>query len=442
MNGQALHGIITDQDRTLQNEIQIIFPNTKHRWCLWHILKKLPEKFGYHVDKSSIFSAIHVLVYDSQSVEEFDEGWKSMLDTYDLSENAWLSGLYENRGRWVPCFLKTIFWLYKRALWSKVEKEFQADFKFFSQMLPCATTYEMEKQYQALYTLSKFREVQVEFTGKVYCDLMSVLEGHMGTMHEGIMCRHAIVILIRNEVSVMPDRYILRRWRRDISRAHTRVAVNYDSLVSTPTQLRYDEMCKTFASTVDLAANDEGRQCHCERFDTVEEKRSPEDKTEKREIGSERYHIKGILVRSSNAKEKRPTPRNSCIPDGVAEVSQPPEQQCSMPMLMPMLFSFSQLLLVVNLHTNKVVRILLFCDVLSRNTEFICSTFSQKESFIRREPEEPEDATKGRDVLNEKPPADELLSVSDIAKTVTTSLPDNIISGFPSCFPLLLVVQT
>ncbi|KAK2968073.1 hypothetical protein RJ640_000488 [Escallonia rubra] len=48
-------------------------------------------------------------------------------------------------------------------------------------------------------------------------------------------------------------------------------------------------------------------------------------------------------------------------------------------------------------------------------------------SFLsRREPEEPEDATKGRDVFNEKPPPDELLAASDIGKSVTTSLPDNV----------------
>lgn len=48
--------------------------------------------------------------------------------------------------------------------------------------------------------------------------------------------------------------------------------------------------------------------------------------------------------------------------------------------------------------------------------------------YSRREPEEPEDATKGRDVFNEKPPPDELLAVSDIGKAVTTSLPDNVVS--------------
>ncbi|XP_022857692.1 protein FAR-RED IMPAIRED RESPONSE 1-like [Olea europaea var. sylvestris] len=170
MYGKAPHAIITDQDRAMQNAIEIVFPNMKYRWCLWHILKKLPKKFGYHVDKGLIFGAIHSLVHDSMSEKEFEEGWMAMINTYSLHENNWFLGLYENRGHWVPYFLKTTFWAemsttqrsesmnaffdgymhskislkqfveqYKCALWNKVNKEFQADFKSFSQMIPCAT---------------------------------------------------------------------------------------------------------------------------------------------------------------------------------------------------------------------------------------------------------------------------------------------------------------
>ncbi|XP_022883643.1 protein FAR1-RELATED SEQUENCE 5-like [Olea europaea var. sylvestris] len=179
MHGQAPIGIITDQNRAMQNAIQIVFPNMKHRWCLWHILKKLLEKFGYHVDKGEIFSAIHVLVYDSQTIDIFEEGWRAMIDRYSLHDNEWLWRMYENRGCWVPCFLKSSFWAgmsttqrsesmnaffdgyvhsktslkqfveqYERALRKKVEKEFEADFKSYSQMVPSATKYELEKQFQ------------------------------------------------------------------------------------------------------------------------------------------------------------------------------------------------------------------------------------------------------------------------------------------------------
>ncbi|XP_022891144.1 protein FAR1-RELATED SEQUENCE 5-like [Olea europaea var. sylvestris] len=327
MHSVAPHGIITDQDRAMQNAIQIVFPNTNHRWCLWHILKKLPEKFGYHIDKGSIFSDIHGLVYDSQFVEEFEEGWIAMINKFGLHENDWLSGLYENRKRWVPCLLKITFWAgmsttqrsesmnaffdgyvhsktslkqfveqYERALRNKVEKEFQADFKSYSQMLPCVSMFEMEKQFQSVYTISKFKEVQEEFIGKMYCDLISTSENSFGTMYEvcevvacgermkkktffvsfqkencqficschlfefrGIICRHAISVLIRNCITSIPERYILRRWRRDVSRAHARVAVNYAGLVSTPSQLRYDSMCQSFAGLADLAADDDGQ---------------------------------------------------------------------------------------------------------------------------------------------------------------------------------------
>ncbi|XP_021716416.1 peptidyl-prolyl cis-trans isomerase CYP71-like [Chenopodium quinoa] len=59
----------------------------------------------------------------------------------------------------------------------------------------------------------------------------------------------------------------------------------------------------------------------------------------------------------------------------------------------------------------------------------LCCAFKKHRLYLfsRREPEETEDATKGRDVFNEKPPADELLAVSELGNSATTSLPDNVI---------------
>ncbi|KAJ0972686.1 hypothetical protein J5N97_020645 [Dioscorea zingiberensis] len=118
---------------------------------------------------------------------------------------------------------------------------------------------------------------------------------------------------------------------------------------------------------------------------------------------------------------------------------------------------------IVNLHTNKVARIL---GKVENNDRFLrialyqgdrnnkkvrkiptsaanvneskepfsdptllCCAFKKHRIYLfsRREPEEPEDATKGRDVFNEKPPPEELLAVSDIGKAVTTSLPDSVV---------------
>lgn len=73
---------------------------------------------------------------------------------------------------------------------------------------------------------------------------------------QGILCGHAITVLIRHDVKVLPDKYILRRWRRDVSRAHMRVDMNYDGLVSTLGQLMYEKLCTSFALLADLATDD------------------------------------------------------------------------------------------------------------------------------------------------------------------------------------------
>ncbi|KAL7613214.1 hypothetical protein Lser_V15G08029 [Lactuca serriola] len=118
---------------------------------------------------------------------------------------------------------------------------------------------------------------------------------------------------------------------------------------------------------------------------------------------------------------------------------------------------------IVNLHTNKVSRILGKVENNDRvlrialyqgdqsnkkvrkipaaavnvneskypmtDPTLLCCAFKKHRIYLfsRREPEEPDDATKGRDVFKEKPPPDELMAASDIGKSVTTSLPENVL---------------
>nr|KAJ0195695.1 hypothetical protein LSAT_V11C700346480 [Lactuca sativa] len=38
--------VLTDQDATIKQAIENVFPNSKHRLCIWHIMKKLKNKMG------------------------------------------------------------------------------------------------------------------------------------------------------------------------------------------------------------------------------------------------------------------------------------------------------------------------------------------------------------------------------------------------------------
>ncbi|KAK1557300.1 hypothetical protein Q3G72_022043 [Acer saccharum] len=199
MDGIAPKAIITDQDRAMKNAIGIVFPTTRHRFCLWHILKKVPEKLGSYASyKTGMKSALMKSVYDSQSVEEFETSWDQLITTYNLHENAWLQSLYAEREHWVPAFLKDYFWAgmsttqrsesmnaffdgyihaktnlkefvdqFDNALKKKIENENVADFHSFSVTTPCISRSPIEKRFQELYTNSKFKEVQQQVTGMI-----------------------------------------------------------------------------------------------------------------------------------------------------------------------------------------------------------------------------------------------------------------------------------
>ena len=103
-------GIITEQDKAMQKVIANVFPTTRHQCCLWHKMKKVPEKLGAFKERECIISSLLSTVYDSLSSNVFDEVWHDMMMVYNLWDNDWLNSLYKERYRWVPCYLNDCFW--------------------------------------------------------------------------------------------------------------------------------------------------------------------------------------------------------------------------------------------------------------------------------------------------------------------------------------------
>ncbi|KAL7172245.1 hypothetical protein ACSBR2_031857 [Camellia fascicularis] len=239
MSGCPPSAIITDQDQAMKKAIEIVFPNARHRWCLWHIMKKMPEKLRGCGQYESVKFCMQNVVYDSLTKEEFEESWGRFIEKYKIERNEWLLGLYDERHRWVPAFVKDIFWAgmsttqrsesmhaffegyvnsktslkqfleqYENALTKKVGNENKEEFNSFKSCLPCITRYEMEKQFQSAYTTAKFKEFQQELIGKIYCNLSSCKEG--ATISEyavgedistGESHRRAIFYVLFNEVT-------------------------------------------------------------------------------------------------------------------------------------------------------------------------------------------------------------------------------------------------
>ncbi|XP_062170384.1 protein FAR-RED IMPAIRED RESPONSE 1-like [Alnus glutinosa] len=177
-------------------------------------------------------------------------------------ENAWLHDLYSKQTFWVPAYLNGVFWAdmtitqrsenmnaffdgyvhsstslkefvyqYDNALRMKVEVENVADFDSFNTTISCVSYCPLEKQFQKIYTHAKFKEVQKEIS------------------------EHAISVLTTFEdVDLLPEKYFLNRWRKDLKRSYKLIKSSYDPLSGNPTTDRYAELSKNVLKLATIAA--------------------------------------------------------------------------------------------------------------------------------------------------------------------------------------------
>jgi zinc finger SWIM domain-containing protein 3 len=128
------------------------------------------------------------------------EKWEKMIESYELHDNDWLKGLFDERHRWVPVYVRDTFWAgmsttqrsesmnsffdgyvnskttlkqfveqYDNALKDKIEKENNADFNSFNRIIPCVSYFGFESQFQKAFTNAKFQEFQAEVGAMMYC---------------------------------------------------------------------------------------------------------------------------------------------------------------------------------------------------------------------------------------------------------------------------------
>ncbi|XP_077226730.1 protein FAR1-RELATED SEQUENCE 5-like isoform X2 [Tasmannia lanceolata] len=279
MSGRLPTSIITDQDRVIQTAVAEVFPETCHRFGIWCILRDFSNKLG-DICKThkNLEHEFRNCINQTETIDEFESCWGSLLDTFDLRENNWLQLLYEDRHYWVPAYLKGIFSAemftsqgtndinsifdecvnvdtsleeffreYSDTLDSQYNKEVQADFDTIYNKSNFKTSSPMEKQVATLYTVEIFSNFQIELfecfgyiankiaedgainiyivakfgeEKKAYTVTLNVSE-MTGTcscqMFEfsGILCRHILSVFNITNVSMLPPYYILKRWTRN-----------------------------------------------------------------------------------------------------------------------------------------------------------------------------------------------------------------------------------
>lgn len=277
MNGKAPVAILTDQNMWLKEAVAIEMPRTKHAFCIWHILAKFSDWFsalhGPQYDKWK--SEFHRL-YNLHSVEDFEVGWREMIDTYGLHGNKHIVSLYALRTFWALPFLRCCFFAgmtssfqgesvnayIQRFLSSqsvldnfvqqvativdckdhsgprqKMQRKshkvsFKAGSPLESQAVAILTPYAFCKLQEELVLAPQYASLVV---GENYyivrhhtemdggCKVVWIPQDEFISCScqwfefSGILCRHALRVLSTNNCFNIPDHYLPIRWRYFVS---------------------------------------------------------------------------------------------------------------------------------------------------------------------------------------------------------------------------------
>ncbi|XP_031275491.1 uncharacterized protein LOC116133970 [Pistacia vera] len=154
--------------------------------------------------------------------------------------------------------LKQFVEQYENAVRDRVKKENEADFKSIKSWIPCISIYPMEKQFQEAYTTAKFKEFQKELADKLHCEIYSLKD--MESKIEYVVKEDVMVGETYRQVPFVVwsenrcSEYILRCWRKNVFRCHTKVRVSFNSLRTSAEGERFDQLSNSFSEVADLAS--------------------------------------------------------------------------------------------------------------------------------------------------------------------------------------------
>ncbi|KAH6797570.1 hypothetical protein C2S52_022124 [Perilla frutescens var. hirtella] len=218
--------IITDQDLGMKTAIAQVFPNSRHRLCMWHIMLKLPEKIrefwipAYF--REFPMSGLCRTTSISESVNNFFNGYlhsrSNMLEFFIHFESAMdaqrhASDLQNSIDESSIPQLKTPLLLEKHAasvytshIFLKVQEEIMHSyFKCSVVEVNCSDpmmVYEADDGSKFTHTVT-YNKVEDTFV----CSYKKYIM-------EGLLCCHVFLLLKNMKAVEIPQKYIISRWTK------------------------------------------------------------------------------------------------------------------------------------------------------------------------------------------------------------------------------------
>lgn len=279
MSGRHPVSITTDLDPFIQVTVAQVLPSTRHRFCKWSIFRETRGKLAHLCQSHPAFETeFKKCVHESQTIDEFESFWHSVLERFHVMDNEWLQSMYNARQHWVPVYLRDTFFgeislnegseclnfffdgyvnasttlqvlirQYEKAVSSWHERELKADYDTTNISPILKTPSPMEKQAASLYTRKIFMKFQEELVETLANPATKIddsgtvttyrvakfgenLKSHVVTFnsfemkascscqmfeYSGIICRHILAVFRAKNVLTLPSQYVLNRWTRN-----------------------------------------------------------------------------------------------------------------------------------------------------------------------------------------------------------------------------------
>jgi hypothetical protein len=110
MDGLQPANIMTDQDQAMATAISNVFPAAIHRCCFWHVIRITEVKIDKPLQKGEPFAAAFwACIFHTDTVQEFEESWKHMLQWFQMDQHKHLKNMWRTRTTWAPIYFRRHF---------------------------------------------------------------------------------------------------------------------------------------------------------------------------------------------------------------------------------------------------------------------------------------------------------------------------------------------
>ncbi|KAK4339860.1 hypothetical protein RND71_041322 [Anisodus tanguticus] len=284
MNGKAPQTVLTDQNMCLKEAINLEMPTTKHALCIWLIVAKFPSWFNAVLgERYNKWKAEFNRLYNVESVEDFELGWRDMVNSFGLHTNRHIASLFALRSLWALPYLRSHTFAgmttagHSKSINAFIQRFLSAqtrlahfveqvavtvDFKDQTgeqqtmqqnlQNICLKTGAPMEAHAATVLTPFAFSKLQEQLVLAAHYASFQMEDGFLVRHHtkleggrkvywvpregiiscschqfefSGILCRHALRVLSTGNCFQIPERYLPHRWRR-ISTPSTKALQN------------------------------------------------------------------------------------------------------------------------------------------------------------------------------------------------------------------------